>query len=47
MGKLLSVGVAHDKAGVVEFFDGPRRWEAAGGYAVLFATLQGVRRLSF
>jgi len=30
IGKLLTVGVAHDKAGVVEFFDGPRRREAAG-----------------
>jgi hypothetical protein len=30
--KLLAVVVAHDKAGV-QFFDGPRRREAAGGHS--------------
>jgi hypothetical protein len=36
----LPVGVAHDKAGIVEFFDGPRRREAAGchGLATHFCT---------
>ena len=36
-GKLLAVLVAHDETGVVEFFEGPRRREAAIRFAVASA----------
>ena len=41
LGKLLPVGVAHDEAGVVEFFDGPRWWEAASGHYLFVCYVAG------